>query len=84
MNESIEELFQTTFGELYTINTLINVTINLCKEYEFKGEYYGCTRNVISRLSAERNDYINMLEILNDKVNTLIENCLKIEKEITL
>ena len=84
MNDIEQEIFQKTFVELYTINTLINVTKNVCKEHEFKGEYYGSPNSVVIKLSAERNDYINMLEIVNDKINQLMDNYLIIENEMTL
>lgn len=75
-------IFQESFNELYTLRSLITVIRCLCEDKEFKGEYYGLEKNEIQKLSAERNDYINLLYILVDKTANIINLNLELERQI--
>ncbi len=72
------------FSEIYTINTIVQMTKKTCEEYEFSGEYYGLPAEEVYLLSAERNNYINMLNILSERISNIININLILENEITL
>ena len=56
------------------------MTNNACKELEFKGEYYGMQHKNATLLSTERNDYINMLEMISANISDFINIYLSLEK----
>lgn len=70
------------FNELYYINTLVNMMKLSCEDKEYKGSYFGMDFEGIKKLSAERNDYINMLTLISDRISTLININLSLEKEL--
>ena len=75
INESIC-FYQELCDELYVIDTIVSMTKSSCLEREFNGEYYGTTGECSAQLSAERNNYINMLTILSEKISNMINlNC---------
>lgn len=76
--------YQELFNELYVIDTIVNMTKNSCLEHEFRGQYYGTTGEYSIQLSAERNNYINMLTILSEKIANVMNLNLSAEKEILL
>lgn len=73
----------SSFDELYIINTLIQMTKSSCTEREFKGEYYGTSGNMKNNLSTERNEYITMLTLAADRLSSLIEINLSMENKIS-
>ena len=79
--KNICKFYQDAFSEMYIVNTLINVAKNNCQEKEFKSEYYGIPMKYISCISDERNDYINILSVVADKLSHLIELYLLHENE---
>ncbi len=74
--------YQETFNELYKIDSLIKVTRTNCESIEFSGQYYGIPNESISMLSAERNNYINILTILSERVSNIINRGVLLENEI--
>ena len=68
--------YEQIFNELYMADTIVNITRNSCLDREFSGQYYG--------LSAERNNYINMLTILSEKISNIMELNIAMENEILL
>jgi len=54
--------------ELYHALALINAIKTSCQSKEFSGEYYGIPRDFASHLSDERNEYLSLLTLLNDKI----------------
>lgn len=83
-NSKIVALNQQTFEELYIIDSIIDVTRNTCENFEFNGQYYGITPDKSHQLSAERNNYINMLNILAEHIGNIKNLNLGLEKEVTL
>lgn len=75
---------QETFGELYVLDTLINMTKESCQDREFSGQYYGIPPEMIAKLSAERNNYINMLTLFSEKVSNIMNLNLRLEQELCL
>ena len=63
---------QETFNELYKMDSLVQITRRNCESIEFSGQYYGIPKEMIALLSAERNNFINMLEILSDQISNII------------
>ena len=51
---------------------------------EFSGQYYGIPAESSAQLSAERNNYINMLTILSEKISNIMELNIAMENEILL
>ena len=72
-----------TFDELYIINTLIQMTKSSCSEKEFKGVYYGTTTKDKHNLSIERNEYITMLTLAEDRLSRLMQLCTSVENTIS-
>lgn len=84
MNEmkNLEILSKATFDELYTVDTIIELTRKTCMDCEFNSNY-NLPSEIAIRISTERNHYINMLNILSEKINTIMELNQSIENEIT-
>lgn len=70
------------FNELYYVNTLVNMMKSSCEDKEYRGNYFGMDYEGIKKLSAERNDYINMLTLISDRLSSLININLSLEKEL--
>lgn len=76
--------YEKIFEELYVADTIVNVTKSSCLNREFSGQYYGTTGEYSEQLSSERNNYINMLTILSEKISNIKELNITLEKEILL
>lgn len=72
------------FCELYVLDTLVKMTKEACEDREYNGQYYGIPVEKINKLSVERNNYINMLTLLSEKINRVMNINLQIEEELTL
>lgn len=76
---------QQSFDELYMFETLIGVLKKSCESREFGGQYYGISsREGAKLLSAERNEYLNILTLLSDRVANLKKINLNLENDICL
>ncbi len=75
---------QEVFDELHTIDSIVQLTKQSCEEREFSGKYYDIPADKSVRLSAERNHYINMLNILSERISNMISLNLSMENEIML
>ena len=75
---------QEVFNELYIIDSIVQMTKKTCQDYEFSGQYYGIPVEKSIKLSTERNNYINMLNLLSEKISNIMKLNLLMEKEITL
>lgn len=82
-SETLIEHYNQAFNELYTINSLINILKISCEEKEYKGNYYNVSTDVAKLLSNERNEYINILSLISEKVAFLIKQYISIENELT-
>ena len=80
----VVSFYEEAFCEIYSTNTLVNMTKSTCQEHEFRGEYYGLKNHSAEQLSAERNDYINMLTLISDKLSNIIRLNLCLEKALSL
>ena len=76
--------YEKMFDELYAADSIVNITKNSCLAREFNGQYYGTSGEFSAKLSAERNNYINMLTILSEKISYLMELNNTLENEIML
>ncbi len=72
------------FCELYILDTLVKMTKESCEDREYNGQYYGIPPEKIKKLSVERNNYINMLTLLSEKITSIMNINLQIEEELTL
>ena len=84
INNKLLHFHQKAFDELYIIDTLVQMTKKTCQDYEFSGQYYDISGEMSSLLSAERNSYINMLNIISERISNLMGVNLAIEREISL
>ena len=75
----LNEFYQEAFREMYVVNTLINAVINNCQGKEFNAQYYGIPHEFTYRISDERNEYLNILNVASDRISELIELYLKHE-----
>ena len=74
--------YEETYSKLHVIRSLLNVIKFSCKDREFKGNYYNIPPEKANLLSDERNEYINILEIISDKVSDMINTYSNIESDI--
>ncbi len=72
---------QANFDELYKADSIVQLTIHSCQEREFSGQYYGASDIVKKKISEERNNYINMMTLLAERVSNMMELNLLFEKE---
>ncbi len=74
--------FDNTIEILYSLESIIKVTQETCRDKEFCSVYYNLQNNEKITLSQERNHYINLLSLALDKVSTLREVSDILEKEL--
>lgn len=72
-----------TFDVLFSLESIIKMTHNTCRDKEIYSIYYDLPNNYKITLSEERNNYINMLTLALDKISNLKELNLVVEKEIS-
>lgn len=82
--DKLLSIYQQAFNELCVIDSIVQLTRKSCEDYEFSGQYYGISYEMVARLSAERNNYINMLNIVSERITNIINLNLSMEKEILL
>jgi len=82
--QKIYSFYQNSFGELYTINSLVSIILKNFTDLENKCEFYGTSGSMMQKLSKERHDCMNALEILYEKINHIMQLYLDIENEINL
>ncbi len=82
--QALQNYCQQAFDELYIIDSIVKMTKNSCLEYEFNGQYYGASCESSKKLSAERNNYINMLTLLSERISNIIHLNGLIENEFLL
>ena len=82
--QALRNYCQQAFDELYIVDSIVKMTKNSCLEHEFNGEYYGASCESSKKLSAERNNYINMLTLLSERISNIIHLNGLIENEFLL
>ena len=86
MNESsVQKVMlsiEDSFNDLASVESILKLTYKACVDKEINANYYNLSKKEMKYLSEERNHYINMLNIAIDKVQFIMENNLKIEKEL--
>ena len=75
--------FEDSFDVLSSLESLIKATQNSCLNKECFSIYYNLSSKEKFTLSEERNHYINLLTIALDKVSSLKEIYVAIEKELS-
>ena len=81
-NASILTQCERLYDELFTLESVIKLTKEVCLKKEFTAIYYELTENNKIALSEERNHYINLLSIALDKVERLKGINSSIEQEV--
>ena len=82
-HKHILSCFQTTFDELFLLESIIKLTKESCLDREVTSQYYNLSEEKKRYLSEERHNYINMLSIALDRVKILKDINNQIEEEIT-
>ena len=82
--QALQNYCQQAFDELYIVDSIVKMTKNSCLEHEFNGEYYGASCESSKKLSAERNNYINMRTLLSERISNIIHLNGLIENEFLL
>lgn len=75
---------QQALDELYIVDSIVKMTKNSCLEREFNGQYYGADIESSKKMSAERNNYINMLTVLSERIDNIMNINVNIENEFLL
>ncbi len=73
----VNSINEIIIGELYSVESLVETTLESCLRKECDAQYYE-GEDISSKISEERNTYINMLEIALEK----IKNIQKLNGEI--
>lgn len=63
--------FEDIFDKIYTLESIIKLTLSNCKDKEIRASYYEISSKNTIKLSEERNNYINMLTIALEKLEQL-------------
>ena len=63
--------FEVIFDKISTLESLIKLTLNECKDKEIRANYYDIPFDNIINLSEERNNYINMLTVALEKIEQI-------------
>lgn len=71
--------FEIIFEKIYTLESVIKLTLNSCKEKEIKAEYYNLAFENTINLSEERSNYINMLALALEKLEQIKGICSNFE-----
>ena len=77
----IEFSINKTFDLLFSLESVIKLTHEVCLQKEINSKYYNLLTKEKCLLSEERNHYINLLSIALDKVSCLKEINSKLERE---
>lgn len=76
------EVCQNTYDEILMVRSLISLVRETCLNLELKSEYYENDKNYVLKLSEERNKYLNILSMAQDKLNNIEVLNIKLEDEI--
>ena len=60
-----------SYNQLYYLESILQLTKDVCQEKEFASIYYNLPPKYKFILSAERNHYINMMNLALDRVDNL-------------
>ena len=71
MNTDLKSILDSAYINLFQLETLTELTKNACLEKELSSIYYDTNYDEQINLSKERNNYINMLTIIQDKIANL-------------
>jgi len=75
------DIFWTNF---FILDSLVRLLINSCYNLELNSEYYGNSENISQELSQERNNYINVLTVVLEKLNELKLTAESLEKNVKI
>ena len=73
---------EDSINQLLCLESIIKTTKASCLELEISAKYYNLPPKDKFTLSAERNHYINMLDVALDKLNCVLELNTTIENQI--
>ena len=79
---SIDDSLELSFKELFFLESLIKLTKESCLEMEMRANYYNLQQREQYKLSEERNHYINLLTIAQEKVSNLKNLSQRIEERL--
>ncbi len=82
--KTLARIYQSVYEEVYLMDSLVNVTKKLYLQLECNAEYYGIDSEQILYISKERNNYINMLTVLSEKIASLYKLFTDLEQEVSL
>lgn len=80
ISQELISCLESTFDIIYSLESVIKLTKISCLEKENNSAYYNLPSNDRVMLSEERNHYINLLSIAEDKLSCLKDKSLIIEK----
>ncbi len=83
LSERVQLSCDNFFNQLYSLESILRLTKDVCQEKEFSSIYYNLPPKDKYVLSEERNHYINMLDLALDRVSDLIEINYSMENELT-
>ncbi len=77
-------VYEKIFNEVYYADTIVEMLRQACQDKEFSGQYYGISKEIALKLSEERNHYINMLDLLSERITNIKTLNLLLEQAIML
>lgn len=69
--KNVANIFEAIYEELCALESLVLFTQEVCLKKEISSYYYNLDNNEKKKLSEERNHYINMLSLANEKINLI-------------
>lgn len=81
-NCTIMSDFEKTFDKLVMLESIINLTKEFCLKKDITSIECNLTKKQLIELSEERNNYINMLTMAQDKVLQIKEDVLTMENNV--
>ena len=81
-DKKVQFCCENSFDLLYHLESIIKLTKSVCLEKEFNSSYYNLPNKYRHTLSEERNHYINMLSLAQDKIDCLKEINQTLENEL--
>ena len=80
----MQSCFDSLFNEIFYLESIIKLTKESCLEREITASYYNLPKLEQTGLSEERNHYINMLSIAQEKLLNLKKINSELEKGCAL
>lgn len=81
-NNTLIEIKESTFEEIYTIESLLEILQETLLNLELNSQYYNANENITIKISKERNKYINLIKLAKFSANKIENLSNKLEEYV--